>query len=87
MSLEALLGVNPVPGLSAAFTLLRFIMSSVQTLQTSKKQLEGLAKAAGRLLATLDSEFKGSRLIVANCKEQLGDLQMWGGSVTILESG
>ncbi|KAJ7789032.1 kinase-like domain-containing protein [Mycena olivaceomarginata] len=79
MSLEAALhlalGTTPVPGLSAAFTLLRFIVSSIQTLQASKKQLEGLAKAAGRLLATLNSEFKGSRLIVGKCKEQLTDLQ------------
>ncbi|KAF7362950.1 Kinase-like protein [Mycena venus] len=79
MSLEAalhlVLGTNPIPGLSAAFTLLRFIVSSIQTLQASKKQLEGLAKAAGQLLATLNSEFKASRLIVANCKEQLTDLQ------------
>ncbi|KAJ6522383.1 kinase-like domain-containing protein [Mycena capillaripes] len=80
MSLEAalhvVLGTNPVPGLSAAFTLLRFILSSIQTLQTSRKQLEGLARAAGQLLATLNSEFKGSRLIVAECREQLADLQI-----------
>jgi hypothetical protein len=79
MSLEAALhlalGTTPVPGLSAAFTLLRFIVSSIQTLQASKKQLEGLAKATGQLLATLNSEFKGSRLIVEKCKEQLTDLQ------------
>ncbi|KAJ7843249.1 kinase-like domain-containing protein [Mycena olivaceomarginata] len=79
MSLEAALhlalGTTPVPGLSAAFTLLRFIVSSIQTLQASRKQLEGLAKAAGRLLATLNSEFKESRLIVGKCKEQLTDLQ------------
>jgi hypothetical protein len=80
MSLEAalhvVLGTSPVPGLSAAFTLLRFIVSSVQTLLASRKQLEVLAKAAGQVLATLNSEFKGSRLIVANCKEQLAELQM-----------
>ncbi|KAF8139574.1 kinase-like domain-containing protein [Mycena galopus ATCC 62051] len=74
-ALHLVLGTNPVPGLSAAFTLLKFIVSSIQTLQASRKQLEGLAKAAGQLLATLNSEFKGSRLIVAECKEQLTDLQ------------
>ncbi|KAJ7740288.1 kinase-like domain-containing protein [Mycena olivaceomarginata] len=78
MSLEAALhlalGTTPVPGLSAAFTLLRFIVSSIQTLQASRKQLEGLAKAAGRLLATLNSEFKESRLIVGNLQTLLEDI-------------
>ncbi|KAJ6530021.1 kinase-like domain-containing protein, partial [Mycena vulgaris] len=74
-ALDVLLGMTPVPGLSGAFTLFRFIVSSVQAVQASKKQLEALAKAVGQLLATLDSEFREARLIVANCGEALTDLE------------
>ncbi|KAJ7496362.1 hypothetical protein FB451DRAFT_196353 [Mycena latifolia] len=76
MSLEAVLGLTPVPGLSAAFTLLKFIASSVQDVKQSKKQLEVLAIAVAQLLATLDSEFRSSSLIVANCGGPLAELKI-----------
>ncbi|KAJ6595916.1 kinase-like domain-containing protein [Mycena sp. CBHHK59/15] len=79
MSLETvvdvLLGITPVPGLSAAFTLFKFIVSSVQEVQASKTQLEALAKAIGDLLTTLNSEFKASRLVAAACVKPLDDLR------------
>jgi hypothetical protein len=78
MSLDAALqviGVAPVPGLSATLTLFRFIVSSVQGVRERKKQLEALATAVGQLLGTLDLEFKSSRLIMAHCGQPLADLK------------
>ncbi|KAJ7496391.1 hypothetical protein FB451DRAFT_1549555 [Mycena latifolia] len=75
-ALQIVLGVTPVPGLSEAYTLFKFIVSSVQGVRESKKQLEVLAAAVGQLLATLDVEFRSSRLIVANCRGQLAELKI-----------
>ncbi|KAJ7093533.1 hypothetical protein C8R44DRAFT_815278, partial [Mycena epipterygia] len=79
MSLEAalhvVLGMTPVPGLSAAFTVFRFIVASVQSAQESKKQLEALAKGVGGLLETLNAEFRESRLVAANFNKPLTDLE------------
>ncbi|KAJ7433789.1 hypothetical protein FB451DRAFT_1471562 [Mycena latifolia] len=74
--LEAVLGVIPVPALTAAFTLLKFIASSVQDFHQSKKQLEVLATAVGQFLVTLNSEFRSSKLMVANCGEPLAELKI-----------
>ncbi|KAJ7496357.1 hypothetical protein FB451DRAFT_1207578 [Mycena latifolia] len=67
MSLEAalhiVLAANPVLGLSPAFTLFNFIVSSVQAVQESKKQLEVLAVAVGQLLAI----GLGVQVIKADC--------------------
>ncbi|KAJ7496428.1 hypothetical protein FB451DRAFT_1549581 [Mycena latifolia] len=75
-ALEIVLGLTPVPGLSAAFTLLKFIASSVQDVKQSEKQLEVLATAVAQLLATLDSEFRSSKLVVANCRGPLAELKI-----------
>ncbi|KAJ6528312.1 kinase-like domain-containing protein, partial [Mycena vulgaris] len=78
MSLDAalvtVLDLIPVPGLSTAFRVFTFILSSVKEVQHSKKQLEALAITIGQLLRTLDSELRASRLIEATCGEQLRDL-------------
>ncbi|KAJ7496387.1 hypothetical protein FB451DRAFT_1385797 [Mycena latifolia] len=75
-ALQIVLGVTPVPGLSEAYTLFKFIVSSVQGVRESKKQLEVLAAAVGQLLTTLDSEFRSSRLIVQNCGRPLRELKI-----------
>ncbi|KAJ7671144.1 hypothetical protein B0H17DRAFT_1209097 [Mycena rosella] len=74
-ALHAVLAEVPVPGLSSAFNLFRFIVSSVQAVKESKKQLEVLAKGVGELLSTLNAQFKGSRLVAANCVKPLADLE------------
>ncbi|KAF8170487.1 kinase-like domain-containing protein [Mycena galopus ATCC 62051] len=73
--IDVLLGIIPVPGLSAAFTVFKFILSTVQAVQASKEQLKTLAEALGQLLGTLDGEFKSSTLIEASCVKSLNDLQ------------
>ncbi|KAJ7467453.1 kinase-like domain-containing protein [Mycena galericulata] len=79
MSLEASLRVVlaevPVPGLSTAFSVFKFIVSSVQAVKESKKQLQVLAKGIGELLSTLNAEFRGSRIVTANCVKPLADLE------------
>ncbi|KAJ7107926.1 hypothetical protein C8R44DRAFT_986984, partial [Mycena epipterygia] len=67
--------MTPVPGLSAAFTLFSFIVSSVQAAQERNQQLEALAKTVGQLLAALDSEFRESRLSVSKCGGPLAELK------------
>jgi hypothetical protein len=73
--LHVVLGEAPVPGLSSAFTLFTFIVSSVQAAQESKKQLQVLAKGVGELLSTLNSEIRESKIVAANCVEPLADLE------------
>ncbi|KAJ7025722.1 kinase-like domain-containing protein [Mycena alexandri] len=79
MSLEAaiqnVLAEVPVPGLSSAFRLFSFIVSSVQATRESKKQLHVLANGVGQLLSTLNAEFRESRIVVANCAKSLSDLE------------
>ncbi|KAJ7705640.1 hypothetical protein B0H16DRAFT_1439476 [Mycena metata] len=79
MSLEAalhtVLAEVPAPGLSSAFKLLTFILSSVQAARESKKQLETLAQDITQLLRTLNVEFKEFRIIAANCVKPLADLE------------
>ncbi|KAJ7466190.1 kinase-like domain-containing protein [Mycena galericulata] len=75
VAIDALLGITPVPGLSAAFTAFKYIVSTVKAVQDSKEQLSTLAKALGQLLATLDKEFKSSVLIEASCVKPLNDLE------------
>ncbi|KAJ7456037.1 kinase-like domain-containing protein [Mycena galericulata] len=74
VALEVILGITPVPGLSAAFTLLKFIVSSVEGLQACKKQLGVLAHTLGQLLATLQTEFTSGKLIASSCVTPLTEL-------------
>ncbi|KAJ7142948.1 kinase-like domain-containing protein [Mycena epipterygia] len=73
--MDAILGISPSP-ISTAFTVLRFIVSEIQQVQASKKQLEVLGEAIGQLLETLDAEFKHSRLIATNASKPLRDLNI-----------
>ncbi|KAJ7636250.1 kinase-like domain-containing protein [Roridomyces roridus] len=77
MSLDAvnmLTGATPVPGLHAAYTVFKFIYSSVQAVRTSKEQLVVLANAVAQLLGTLQREFEGKRLSPESCQKPLKDL-------------
>jgi hypothetical protein len=74
-ALHVVLGEVPVPGLFSAFKLFTFIVSSVEATRESKKQLQVLAKGVGELLSTLNSEFKESRIVAANCVKPLADLE------------
>jgi hypothetical protein len=76
VALDVILGLTPVPGLSAAFTLFKFIVSCVEKLEANKLQLAALANAIGQLLATLHTEFQSSRLIASSCVQPLTDLRM-----------
>ncbi|KAJ7640512.1 hypothetical protein B0H17DRAFT_1216606 [Mycena rosella] len=73
-ALHTVLAEVPVPGLSSAFKLFTFIVSSVQAARESNQQLQVLAKGVGELLSTLNAEFKGSRIVAAKCVKPLGDL-------------
>ncbi|KAJ6614267.1 hypothetical protein B0H10DRAFT_2221429 [Mycena sp. CBHHK59/15] len=64
----------PVPGLHAAFTVFKFIVSSVKTVRSSRKQLVALTNAVGQLLTTLQREFESSRLVEASWVQPLQDL-------------
>ncbi|KAJ7108319.1 kinase-like domain-containing protein [Mycena epipterygia] len=73
-ALDVILEITPVPGLSAAFTVLKLIVSSVQKVSESKRQLEALATAVAQLLGTLDAELRATRLVESLCSKPLKDL-------------
>ena len=55
----------PFPYLAPAFTVFKFICSSVQQAQASKQQLEVLTQSITQLLKTLDGEYRAQRLLPA----------------------
>ncbi|KAJ7263394.1 kinase-like domain-containing protein [Mycena rebaudengoi] len=75
VAIDVLLGLTPVPGLSAGFTIFKFIASCVE-LEVNKLQLRSLANAIGQLLATLQREFESSRLVASSCVQPLMDLRV-----------
>ncbi|KAF7333207.1 Kinase-like protein [Mycena venus] len=64
-----------VSALGTAYTILEFIVSTVQALEARKEQLGFLAKSAKQLLATLNTEFRESRLVPEKCVQALEDLE------------
>ncbi|KAJ7147807.1 hypothetical protein C8R43DRAFT_524115 [Mycena crocata] len=69
LPLDVILGVTPVPGLSAAFNILKLIISSVEQAHRSKRQLHALAASVAQLLETLNTEFRlGAARIVLSVK-------------------
>lgn len=72
--LDVLLGIIPVPGLSAAFNILKLIVCAVQQASKSKQRLAVLAQSAAQLLQTLNKEFSASRLVQSACRESLREL-------------
>ncbi|KAJ7792277.1 hypothetical protein B0H13DRAFT_2394022 [Mycena leptocephala] len=55
--LDVILGITPVPGLSAAFNTLKLIISAIQQARKRKQRLTVLAQSAAQLLQTLNAEF------------------------------
>lgn len=52
-----------VPELASAFTVFKFICSSVNQAQVSKSQLEALADSIAQLLRVLDKEYRTKQLL------------------------
>ncbi|KAJ6536274.1 kinase-like domain-containing protein [Mycena capillaripes] len=63
------------PALSAAFTVLGFIVSSIQAQEASRGQLNVLSTSTEQLLTTLNKEFSELRLVPAKCVKPLADLE------------
>ena len=68
------LSLAPLPYLSPAFSALRFIWSSVQQAQASKRQLEALTQSIAQLLQTLDAQYRAGRILQATTSKPLDDL-------------
>jgi hypothetical protein len=68
------LSLAPVPYLGHAFSVLRFIWSSIQQFRASKQQLEALALSIAQLLQTLNREYRGGRLLQVGTSKPIADL-------------
>ncbi|KAJ6480736.1 kinase-like domain-containing protein [Mycena vitilis] len=64
-----------VPALSTAFTVLTFIVSSIQAHKAGRAQLDVLATSTGQLLTALNREFSELRLAPARCVRPLAELK------------
>jgi hypothetical protein len=73
-----------VSALGTAYTVLEFIVTTVQALETRKEQIGVLTKSAKQLLATLNTEFSESRLVPETCVQALEDLETWVTSCRVL---
>ncbi|KAJ7111223.1 kinase-like domain-containing protein [Mycena epipterygia] len=71
---QTVLSVSPVPYLSTAYSLLDYIYTSIQQVQTTKAQLSILSEIAARLLTTLDANFKAGKISVDAVSAPLADL-------------
>src|SRR5882672_9366175 len=71
------LSLAPVPCLASAFTVLRFICSSVIQAQASKGQLQALTQMIAHLLCTLNKEYGAGQLLHANTLMAIDDLEMF----------
>ncbi|KAJ6495430.1 kinase-like domain-containing protein [Mycena sanguinolenta] len=74
-SLQMFLPPAIEPALGAAFTVLGFVVSSIQALKANKNQLMVLTTSCQQLLTTLNKEFSERRLIPAKCAKPLADLE------------
>jgi hypothetical protein len=68
------LSLAPVPCLAPAFSVLRFIYSSVKQAQVSKQQLQALSQTIAQLLWTLNREYRSGRLLHAKTSTAVDDL-------------
>ncbi|KAJ7262839.1 kinase-like domain-containing protein [Mycena rebaudengoi] len=71
---QTILSVAPVPYLSAAYSLLEYIYTAIQQVQTSKTQLSILSEITARLLMTLDAGFKTRKISATAVEASLTDL-------------
>jgi hypothetical protein len=69
------LSLVPVPGLASAFSILRFICSSVAQAQASKGQLQALTQTIAHLLSTLNKEYGGGQLLHAKTSVAVDTLE------------
>ena len=72
------LALAPVPYLSTAFSLLRFIWTSVQQAQASKEQLRVLATCIAQLLRALDAQYRSNKIARSATATALDDLFAYG---------
>ena len=68
------LSLAPVPYLGHAFSVLRFIWSSIQQIHASKQQLKALALSIAQLLRTLDREYCAGWLLQVGTSKSITDL-------------
>jgi hypothetical protein len=71
------LALAPVPYLSTAFSILRFIWSSVQQAQASKEQLRVLATCIAQLLRALDTQYRTNKIVPSTTATALNDLSVY----------
>jgi hypothetical protein len=73
--IQQCLSLAPVPYLAPAWSVLRFIYSSVEQAQASKQQLRGLAQTVAQLLWTLNREYRSRQLLSAKTSMTVDDLE------------
>ncbi|KAF7371194.1 Kinase-like protein [Mycena sanguinolenta] len=74
-AIDMALRINPVPGLSFAFTLYSLIVTTISDVQASRTQLRELAGGIGQLLTTLDAEFRAAKRNPETSARALADLK------------
>src|ERR1700691_5964775 len=72
--IQQCLSLAPVPYLGTAFSVFRFIYSSVEQTQESKQQLQALSQTIAQLLSTLNKEYRAGRLVQAKTSTSVSDL-------------
>jgi hypothetical protein len=72
--IQQCLSLAPVPYLAPAFSVLRFIWSSIKQAQASKGQLEALGQSIAQFLKALDGEYSTGRLLQVRTSTPLADL-------------
>jgi hypothetical protein len=72
--IELCLTLAPVPGLAAAFSILKYTASSVIQVHASKQQLLALTTTTAQLMITLNAEFAAGRLSPEKSAEPLYNL-------------
>jgi hypothetical protein len=68
------LSLAPVPYLDFAFSVFRFICTSVEQAQASKQQLHALAQTIAQPLSTLNKEYCAGRLVQADTSTPVAEL-------------
>jgi hypothetical protein len=68
------LSLAPVPYLDFAFSVFRFIYTSVEQAQASKQQLHALTQTIAQLLSTLNKEYCAGRLVQADTSTPVAEL-------------
>jgi hypothetical protein len=68
----------PLPYLNTAFSLLKFIYTSVEQVQTARQQLLVLSACVSQLLITLNAEYEsGRRSLTPSTAATLNDLSKY----------